>query len=358
MAAYLEAFVVAYSDSSFTNPHDVARPEEPRECSGDFTHMGAKYWGFETARHKATTLTHENNAFEFDHDAYHWVKLGLTEPSVVEKITVSTKWFTGNQVPEIAIELTRDHVTKEVVSRSHLLPDQEQEFDIEPTEATECLVRCYHEGGIARISLFGQSIAGGDGRPNLLKDAKVTHISNEHYGSPLDAVNGDRTVDYMQGWESARTGFGESALFHLDSPAIIDEIIVDTYLHRLNSPLSCHVFGLSEELPDKIESHMQHCPRWAIEFEDGIRIVPEDFTKYMTSENYLNEPTGNPRQFTIFLYQPDVSPWRALVSFGRLRPDTWHRFKEMEYTDPVTHLLYMHYPNGGIHGLKVYGRGT
>ena len=54
---FLDAFLISYSDSSFTNPHEVVRPDEPEECTGNFTHMGAKYWGFETARHRATVKT-------------------------------------------------------------------------------------------------------------------------------------------------------------------------------------------------------------------------------------------------------------------------------------------------------------
>ena len=145
----LDAFLISYSDSSFTNPHQVVRPDEPEECTGNFTHMGAKYWGFETARHKATSLT-DNNEYNFNDDAYHWIHIGLENRAAVSRISISTKWFTGNQVPEVAIELVDDQGRTEVVARTPLAPDKEHTFDIEPTIASECLVRCYHEGGIAR----------------------------------------------------------------------------------------------------------------------------------------------------------------------------------------------------------------
>jgi allantoicase len=359
-ANLLPAFVIAYSDSSFTNPHEVALPDEPQERTGDFTHMGAKYWGFETARHRATQQIENQQAFRFDHDAYHWIRLGLKQTAQVDRITVSTKWYTGNHVPEIAIELIHNHVTTEVVPRTGLAPDQDHEFQINTTLATECIIRCYHEGGIARINLFGESESTDPAelKPNLLEQALISHISNEHYGSPADAVAGNREVDYMLGWESARAGFGESALFHLARPTMVEEIIVDTYMHRLNPPLSCHIFGLFEPDPDRIEAHMQVRPNWVIEFEDGLRVSPEDFFEYMSSAAYLKEPTSTPGQFTISLDNRAESVWRPLVSFGQLRPDTWHQFHEIEYSEPVTHVLYVHYPNGGIHGLKVYGTET
>ena len=353
----LDAFLISYSDSSFTNPHQVVRPDEPQECTGDFTHMGAKYWGYETARHKATSLT-ENNKFSFNDDAYHWIHIGLQNRAAVSRISISTKWFTGNQVPEVAIELLDDHGRTEVVARTPLAPDEEHAFDIEPVMATECLVRCYHEGGIARVNLLGESQTNETGQINLLGQATISHVSNEHYGKPSDAVKGNRQVDYMLGWESARTGFGEYALFHLDKAQLVSDIIVDTYLHRLNPPLSCHIFGINLSNERELEKIWHQRPCWKIEFEDGLQVIPRDFQSYMQKKLYRKETTDDPSRFTIMLDNQHSDIWKPLVPFGRLRADTWHRFRVTEDRGPVTHILYSHYPNGGIHGLKIYGVDT
>lgn len=346
----LPAFVIAYSDSSFTNPHEAALPDEPPECTGNFTHMGAKYWGFETARHRATTAS--SDAYRFDHNAYHWLHLGLKSPAAVQKITISTRWFTGNHVPEVSVELIRGRTTVEVLSRSKLEPDQDHEFLIDATEADECLVRCYHEGGIARVNLFGELLPAVSTPKNLLENATISHVSNEHYGKPGDAVSGNREVDYMLGWESARSGFGEQALFHLAAPSRIHSIVVDTYLHRLNPPLACHVFGT---VTDDADAAMLSRPRFSLIFDDGHQVTPEDFAAYMTDKLYLNEAVTDPMQFSVRLTNPAPESWHPLISFGQLRPDAWHHFRELEYHEPITHLLYMHYPNGGIHGLKAFG---
>ena len=315
--------------------------------------MGAKYWGFETARHKATTLTTDNK-FSYNNDAYHWIHIGLKQRAQVSRITVSTKWFTGNQVPEIAVELVDERGLTEVIARTPLAPDKEHNFDIDPTIASECLVRCYHEGGIARVNLFGDSEHIDTPRQNLLEQATISHVSNEHYGKPADAVAGNREVDHMLGWESARSGFGEYALFHLAEPSIISEIVVDTYMHRLNSPLSCHIFGIHPADGSEIDVLWQQRPVWTLEFADGLRVTPPDFQSYMQAKQYLNEPTDNSSKFEISLKNQYPDIWKPLVSFGQLRADTWHQFREVEYQNPVTHILYIHYPNGGIHGLKVY----
>jgi allantoicase len=74
----------------------------------------------------------------------------------------------------------------------------------------------------------------------------------------------------------------------------------------------------------------------------------------MLNQEYLREDVVNPRQFDIALHVLKESGWKALVPFARLRPDTYHRFTANADAKEVSHLLYMHFPNGGIHGLKAY----
>ena len=351
---FLSAFVIGYSDSSFTNPHEVVLPDEPPDRSGSFSHMGANFSGFETRRHRAASINADDSHYNFDYDAYHWLRIGLHSPSMVGEISLSTKWFTGNQVPEVSITLFKGKLPAEVIPRTALKPDSDHSFSIEPTEADECLVKCFHEGGIARIKLFGESLPTIQ-RINLLERAKISHISNQHYGRPEDAVTGNRKVDYMLGWESARSGFGEQALFHLEQPSIIEELVVDTYMHRLNSPLACHIFGMSPTQKDDIETLMEHKPRWIIDFSNGESRQPTDFQKYMLRKGYLEESVPDPKMFSIRLANnyPDI--WQPLMGFGRLFPDHYHRFTDMEFAGEISHLLYIHYPNGGVHSLKAFG---
>ena len=104
----------------------------------------------------------------------------------------------------------------QVLKRTALQPDSEHEFVITPTVATEARLELYYEGGLSRVLFFGELAAEQlPERPNLLQSATISHVSNEHYGKPEMAVHGERQVMHMSGWESARTGFGERALFSL-----------------------------------------------------------------------------------------------------------------------------------------------
>lgn len=356
MSQFLPAFLVNYTDSSFTNPHEVALPDEPLECAGNFTHMGAKYWGFESARHCAITSRSENRGFRFDHDAFNSITIGLTHRDLVREIRISTRWFTGNQVPCVSVDLINGDNEVVVLDRITLEPDQEHVFTVSETWATQCRVRCFHEGGIARVNLFGDLGDSLYDKLNLLEHAEVSHISNVHYGSPQMAVRGQRIENHMVGWESARSGFGEQAVFQLRRPTQVQCLIVDTYLHRLNPPLSCHLFGLPADEAMSLDEAMSKQPRWQVTFDDGTTVVPSDIQTYIGDKAFLNEPVPNPRQFNIDLELPDDSPWVPLIRFAHLAADTWHELNEIESDQLVEHLLYMHFPNGGVHGLKLFGK--
>ena len=357
MKKLIPAFVLSYSNSDFTNPHEVVWPEEPADCTGDFTHMGAKYTGIETKRHVATKI--EGNRLMYEHECCNWLKIGLKERAEISEIKISTKWFTGNQVRAISIILKDEMTGNETpaLSMVTLEPDHDHLFSLSPTLATEALVNIYHEGGISRIHFHGEkSKEQLPVRENLLDTAHVSNVSNEHYGNPKMAIAGTRKENHMVGWESARTGYGEQAIFSLSDPSIIEEIVVDTYLHRLNPPLSCHIFGLNVQVSGELENQLAFLPKWGLRFLEGKEVVPKHFQQYMLEQRFLQENVSTPGKFEIFLQIPDGSSWQKVIPFEALYPDTYHRFSNFANSGPFTHLLYMHYPNGGIHGLKVFGK--
>jgi allantoicase len=346
----LPAFLVRYTDSSFTNPHEVARPDAPEDRRGQFTHMGARFWGFETGRHRGHTV--DGTGIRFDAGAHHELVLRLETDASVEAIAISTAFFTGNQVPAVAVDLREEDGTwREVLARAPLAPDAEQRFELPPTRARECRLRCYQEGGIARVLLFGSAVADPTPAPrNLLADASISHVSNEHYGNPAMALRGVRAEDHMIGWESARTGFGEQALFTLARPARCTTLVVDTYLHRLNPPLSCHLFGLEPGVD--VEAAMTARPRWTARHDDGARSEPADFAGWMHGCGW--EAEGRSGRFAVELTTSPDGPFRPLLPFAALAPDTWHRLP-LSVAPAVEHLLFLFYPNGGVHGLAVHG---
>jgi len=354
---FIPAYIIAYSNSDFTNPHEVVLPDEPKDCRKEFTHAGAKYWGLETCRHKATHVDKENKKIYYQYDAHNWVKIGFKQRANLSSVKISTKWFTGNQVRAVSVVLIDEllETEMEVLSRVVLQPDQEHTFSFPPVFATECFIKIYYEGGISRINFFGEVAKEQlPKRENLLENARISHVSNDHYGNPQMAVKGNRKEMHMVGWESARTGYGEQAIFHFERATPINEIVVDTYLHRFNSPLTCHVFGLLIEDGKTVEDYLAVLPKWMLRFEDDHQVIPENFQQYMLNQSYLEEKTKNTLNFEISLFNQVDSPWMAVLPHENLAPDTYHRFTSLNEKGSFSHLLYMHYPNGGIHGLKCF----
>jgi allantoicase len=353
---FIKAFLKEYSDSSFTNPHEAMLTDEPQDRRGTYTHMGAQYWGFETRRHRATQIHPDSECFSFDHDAFHWLHMGFDCPATVSRVTLSTRWYTGNQVPQVSIVMLHQGKEITVLDRVTLDPDSEHEFEFAPTYADGAMVKCYQEGGLARVNFYGEpDLMAANKAENLLQSAAISHVSNEHFGGPQWAVDGCREEDYMKGWESARWGFGEQALFSLSGPVRPRQLVVDTYLHRLNSPLSCHAFGWDQRTSTlSIDQAVALAPRWQLEFEDGSVRQPDNFQDYMRSKQFLLEAVPNNSRFKVRLLQHKDSPWVDLIGFVPLRSDTYHEIPIINKVNTITHMLYLHYPNGGIHGLKLF----
>jgi len=140
-------------------------------------------------------------------------------------------------------------------------------------------------------------------------------------------------------------------MFAFKNTAVVDEMIIDTYLHRLNAPLGCYLFGLPSS--EDFQKAVSQLPKWRITFDDGSQIIPENFQDYMSKQLYRPQLKEKSTGFHIDL-SVDSSCWLALIPFGELRPDTYHRFS-ISANVGLSHLLYLHYPNGGIHGIKAFG---
>lgn len=351
----IRAFVIAYSDSSFSNPHSIVTDSDPVFDSDAFTFVGKEMDGLESRRHRAFSIAPEKAEIIFNPDAANFIRLGLIQKSRLSKVVISTKWFTGNQVPRVSLELL-DSTTGAAVFQINdleLSPDSERTIEVNGVETDECLIRCFYDGGISRVRFYGAAIEAPAPRKNILEDAAIIFVSNEHYGKPSQAVSGRRLEHHMVGWESARTGLGESALFELKAPLRVSELEVDTYKHVFNAPLCCALYGGSFVDGIRATEIMKQAPRWRAEFENGAYAEPTDLRSYIYGGEYKKDPNYRGGGLSFKLSSPKDSSFRPLLPFGQLSPDALHRFK-LAHKDPVTHILFMHFPNGGIHGLRIF----
>jgi len=351
--AQLPAFVRRYSDSSFAVIHDITKSDEPVFDPDAFTIVGKEMDGFESRRFRRFSPVESSATAEmvFNPDAHDVIDLRLKNRAKIFTIEISTEWFTGNQVQEITVTLFDEVGGEKTVAldRQPLKPDQKHFFEVNGIITTDARVQCYPDGGIARIRFYGEAMEPLDARENILERAKISNVSNDHYGTPQLAVSGKRQVEHMYGWESARTGFGEQALFTLDRECVIDEIVVDTYRHWFNAAPMCAVFGAKGHADEL----MKNAPRWALRFADGSIVVPPNLRDYMANKNFRKEKRGN-EPFNIFLQPVEGSAWQAILPSAILERDSYNRFRELRARGPFNQLLFLYFPNGGIHGLKVF----
>lgn len=363
--APLKAYLADYSESNFTNPHDVVRADEAVSHLGRFTPMGAQYDGFETSRGKAWRF--ENGLWMYNHGAHHHLDIGLYERAAIDRVDVSTKWFTGNNVEEVAVYL-RDRFNPAaedvcVIERTKLQPDAMNSFVLDtPVPATACFVKAYSEGGISRVQLYGEASAQQPFSPaNLLERATILALSNDHYGGPDRTFTGKREQDFMFGWESARTGRGEFVLCALDEASTIDGVVVDTYLHRQNATPQAAVYGLSASFNagHDAEDLLADAPRYRMSFADGSSVIPHDLTQFMRSNEFAERlRASGAQQVHIESVRPAGSRWKTILPPSSIKADCFNAFgsERMEGTgEAYSHLLVQHGPNGGIHGLKAFG---
>lgn len=351
---FIPARVLDYSDSAFTVVHQVVKLEEPVFDPDAFTLMGKEMDGCESRRHRSVAAVPERAAFRYDPRAHNFIRIGFLQRSRVERLELSTEWFTGNQVQWARVYLT-DELTGTrhlLLDRTRLEPDAKHFFDVEPLDGTELYVECYPDGGMARVRCYGErSSLSLPKRINLLEGAAVSHASNVHYGTPEDAVAGQREVEFMRGWESGRAGFGERVLFTRTHAAEVYEVVVDTYRHLLNTPPRFYLFGSRAE--GSSDDLMHHAPHWEVVGGSKV-VVPDDLRAYIRGQKYLAD-FGDDAPFELRLAYDEAGPWAPILVHEALRPDAYHRFTSLQSRGPYDRLLVMHFPNGGIHGLQVLG---
>lgn len=355
---FLPARVLDYSDSAFTVVHQVVKLEEPVFDPDAYTLMGKEMDGCESRRHRAVTALPDRPSFRFDPSAHNFIRVGFLHRVRVERLELSTEWFTGNQVQWARVSLL-DELSGErhlLLDRTRLEPDAKHFFEVEPREGTELYVECYPDGGLARVRAYGERAAEQlPPRVNVLEGATASHASNVHYGTPEDAVAGRREVEFMRGWESGRAGFGERVLFTCPEPVTVCEVVVDTYRHVLNAPPRFYLFGTRAE--GTADALIAQAPRWLVASDEGTVVAPDDLRAYVRERRYEVD-FGGDQPFEIRLDPRDDGPWEPILVHAPLRPDAYHRFTELKATGPFDRLLVMHFPNGGIHGLQVLSAGA
>ncbi len=310
-AANLGTRVLVANDEFFGPKESLILPQRPVFIEGKFTDRGKWMDGWETRRRR----TPGND----------WCILRLGLPGMVRRAVVDTSHFHGNQ-PEFASlegfdhEEDRDFQDAEiealpwfpVMDRSPLAPNSENVFEIVPRcRVTHLRLNIFPDGGVARLRVFGEPLADFRrlrGRIDLAameNGGSIAVASDMNFGHAHHLIAPGEPENMGQGWETRRRrGPGHDwCLLRLAAPGRILRAEVATTHFKGNFPESCSIEGILHPGEDVLESN----------------------------------------------------GWFDLQARVGLRPDALHSFDRLGSDQPVSHVRFNIFPDGGVARLRLWG---
>lgn len=303
---------VLASDEFFAPKANLLKPGRGAFIEGKYTRRGKWMDGWETRRRRTP--------------GFDWCIVHLGVPGVIRGVTVDTHHFKGNHpeacsltaaelspAPKLPVLRKSAERWSEILSRSPLLPDTENEFAVRgDLRFTHIRLLIYPDGGVARLRIWGEARPDWErlrGRKAPIDLIAIEHggvplaASDEFFSEPSNLLMPRPSADMGDGWETRRRrGPGNDwVIIRLGSRGSIEEVVVDTTHFKGNFPESCRL--------------------------EGCDAIPDERTQ-----------------------------WREVVARTKLGPDRRHRFKTVGRSGPVTHVRFSIFPDGGVARLRVLGR--
>ena len=312
--------LVLLANDEFFAPKEAllkATPAEWRE--GVYTERGKWMDGWETRRRRTP--------------GYDWCIVRLGIPGIIRGVVVDTSFYRGNYPESCSIEATTvDGVPEpetiastskwiEILPRSPLEGDAKNAFAVSSaTPFTHLRLNIFPDGGVARLRVHGEGYF--DPRrhhPGSEIDlaaaengGQVLLCSDMFFGNRHHLIMPGRSTHMGDGWETRRRrGPGHDwSLVKLATRGTLHRIEIDTDHYKGNAPGRCMV---------------EVCDMHSAPNAEAQAIAER------------------------------VGAWHQLVPETPLQPHARHRFAELAYHGPATHVRLNIYPDGGIARMRAYG---
>lgn len=307
--------VLIASDEFFAPKENLLKAEEAIWKEGAYTDRGKWMDGWESRRKRTP-----------GHD---WciVRLGL--PGLIRGVVVDTAFFRGNYPEACSIEACAvegqpkpeeladgDIEWIEILPKSDLEGDSKNHFELESDRRfTHLRFHIYPDGGVARLRVHGEPLPDLDRWERvgeidlgaLENGGRVLTASDMFFGEANNLLMPGRGKDMGDGWETKRRrGPGyDWVVLELGAEGIVEHVEVDTNHFKGN-------------YPDRFS--LEGC-----------------------------NASGDEGEF-----DPDGHDWHALREETKLQAHTRHHF-ELAATEPITHVRFNIYPDGGVSRLRLHG---
>lgn len=251
----------------------------------------------------------------------------LAVPGVIRGFDVDTAHFTGNYPPACSIEACNVRgepgegtAWTEILPVSSLGPSAHHYLPC-ASESSWSHVRLhiYPDGGVARLRVFGEpwldhgSLAGKTiDLASALSGGRVIAYSDAHYGAFHRLLSPGRGLDMGDGWETRRrrTPGNDWIIVALGARGTVTEVELDTAHYKGN-------------YADRASMHGADLGR-GFEALDAAVVTSSMF-------------------------------WEELLTSRQLSPDAIHRFGDLAFSRPITHVRLNIFPDGGISRLRLFG---
>jgi allantoicase len=312
--ARLGATALATSDDFFAAMERMLNPEPAVFIPGKYDTNGKWMDGWESRRKRIA-----------GHD---WCIVRLARPGIVHGLDLDTSHFTGNYPPAASIEACHlaegdpDASTEwhALLPAQNLAGNRHHYFPIATDRPCSHLrVNLFPDGGLARLRVYGvpefsAQSQDGDGLIDLiaaLNGGTVVAANNQHFGFASNLLLPGRGVNMGDGWETRRRREpgNDWCIIALARPGTIAAIEVDT----------CHFKG---NYPDR-------CSIQATSQAGG------------TAESMVTQ--------SMF--------WATLLPEQKLQMDHQHHYRDQIVAhQPISHVRFNIFPDGGVSRLRLRGR--
>ena len=311
--ARLGARALAASDEFFAAKERMLEPTAPVFVPDKYDEHGKWMDGWESRRKRGP-----------GHD---WCVVRLARPGRLVGADLDTSHFTGNYPPAASLEGCRvasgdpgdDARWSPLLPSVNLGGNRHHYFALDgQTVCTHVRVNLFPDGGLARLRLYGvpEFDAGArddEGLVDLasaLQGGTVVAANNEHFGLAANLLLPGRGVNMGDGWETRRRREpgNDWCIVALARPGRIAAIEVDTCHYKGNYPARCSLraAAVAGGTADSLATQAMFWP-----------------------ELLLQQPLG---------------------------PDARHFFRdEIVGHEPVTHVRFDIYPDGGVSRLRLRG---
>lgn len=299
--------VVAASDDFFADRARLIAPQAPVFIPGKFDEHGKWMDGWETRRRRG--------------GGNDWCIVQLGQEVELAGVDIDTTHFTGNYPHAAALEAGSGDNAERIawqplIGQTALAGDSHHYLPTPAVRARWLRLSIFPDGGVARLRVHGRVVAdaaaGEKGECDLaalVNGGRIVEVSDSHFGAPENMLMPGRGADMGDGWETRRRrGPGNDwAVIALGAAGVIRRVEVDTAHFKGNYPAA---------------------------FSLNAACVPDLHDAACAAASMF---------------------WPPLLAETPLTADAEHVFSELLLAEPVTHVRFNIYPDGGISRLRLFG---